>query len=95
MQQQRKEKETSIPLQKNSGYQNWRPSHPSKLLKVEERGTLVGAEDQIEELVGGQNPGPEALPMSKKGQERKKQRKCQERSDCGRSSTEELVCQGH
>ena len=40
---------------------------PASFLKVEGRGTLVGAiEGRIEELVGGQNPGPEASPRSKK-----------------------------
>ena len=33
-------------------------------------------------MVGGQNPGPEAPPRSKKGREKKGQRKGQERSDC-------------
>ena len=30
-------------------------------------GERPGREGQIEELVGGQNPGPEAPPRSKKG----------------------------
>ena len=46
---------------------------PASFLKIEGSGTLVGAidrrEGQIEELVGGQNPGPEAPPRSKKRQE--------------------------
>ena len=42
--------------------------------KTGERGRLV-------ELVGDQNSGPEAPPSSKKGQERREQRRCQERSD--------------
>ena len=50
---------------------------------------------QIEELVGGQNPGPKAPPRSRKGQEKREQRKCQERSDCQRSNGEGWVCQGH
>ena len=60
---------------------------PASFLKVEERGTLVGAKDWreregwIEELVDGQNPGPEAPPKSKKGKEKREQRRCQERSD--------------
>ena len=33
-------------------------------------------------LVGGQNPGSVAPPRSKKGQERREQRRCQERSYC-------------
>ena len=52
-------------------------------------------ERQIEELVDGQNPGPEAPPRSKKGQERREQRRCQERSECQRSDGKGLVCQGH
>ena len=51
---------------------------PASFLKIEQRGTLVWAKDQregrIEELVGGQNPGPEASPRSKKGQERREQK---------------------
>ena len=45
----------------------------ASFLKTEGRETLVGAidrrEEQIEELVDGQNPGPEAPPRSKKRQE--------------------------
>ena len=45
----------------------------ASFLKIEGRGTLVGAKDRgegrIEELVGGQNPGLEAPPRSKKRQE--------------------------
>ena len=45
----------------------------ANFLKIEGRRTLVGAKDrregQIEELVGDHNPGPEAPPKSKKGQE--------------------------
>ena len=62
-------------------------------LKIEGRGTLVGTKDgrkgQIEELVGDQNPGPEAPHMSKIGREGREQRKCQGRSDCQRSDGEE------
>ena len=62
----------------------------ARFLKIEGRGTLVGAktgerEGQIEELVGGQKPGPEAPTRSKKERERRKQRKRQERSDVGGS----------
>ena len=57
----------------------------ASFLKVEGRRTLVGAKDwregQIQELVGGQNPGPEAPLKSKKGQERREQRRSQGRSD--------------
>ena len=85
----------SIPLLRNSESQCRRQSHASEsFLKVEGRGALVGANDrregETEELVGGQNQGPVAPPRSKKGQEKRKQRRCQERSD-----GEEWVCQGH
>ena len=52
-------------------------------------------EGRIEELVGGQNQGPEATPRIKKEQEKKEQRRCQGRSDCQRSDREGWVCQGH
>ena len=42
----------------------------ASFLKVERKATLVGAKDpregRIEELVSGQNPGPEAPPRSRK-----------------------------
>ena len=46
---------------------------PASSLKVEGRGTLhwgerSGREQQIEGLVGGQNPDPEAPPRSKRGE---------------------------
>ena len=48
---------------------------PASFLKIEGRATFVGAkEPQLEELVGGQNTGPEASPRSK-------QSKCKGRSD--------------
>ena len=50
---------------------------------------------RIEELVGGQNPGSEAPPRIRKGQERREQMRCQERSDCRWSVVEGWVCQGH
>ena len=58
-------------------------------------GTFVGAKDQRErerqlvKSVGYQNPGPVAPPRSKRGQEKREQRRCQERSDCQRSGGEE------
>ena len=58
-------------------------------------GEKPGREGQIEGLVGGQNPGPQAPPRSKKGQERREQRRCQEKSDYQRSNVEGWVCQGH
>ena len=69
-------------------------------LIVEGRETLIGAigaerEGQIEESVGGQNPDPELSPMSKIGQERREQRRCQERSNCQMSDGKGWVCQGH
>ena len=45
-------------------------------------------EGQIEELVGGQNPGSEAPPRSRKRQERREQRRCQKRSDYQRNDGE-------
>ena len=69
---------------------------PASFLKIEGRGMLVGAkEGQIEELLDGQNPGLGARPRSMKGQERREQRRCQERSNCQRSNGEGWVCQGH
>ena len=73
---------------------------PASFLKIEGRGGACWGErpereGQIEELVDGQNPGPEAPSWSKKRQERKEQWRCQERSDCQRSDGEEWVCQGH
>ena len=73
---------------------------PASFLKIEGSGTLVKAdrmerEGHIEELVGGQNPGPETPSWSRKGQENWEQRRCQERSDCQRSDVEGWVCQGH
>ena len=75
----------------------------ASFLKIEGRDTLIGVigqtererEGRIEELVGGQNPGSEAPPRSKKRQEKREQRKCQERSNCQRSNAEGWVCQGH
>ena len=66
---------------------------PASFLKIEGRGTLVGAigrreKDRLNELLGGQNPGPEAPPKSRKRQERREQKRCQERSDCQRSDGE-------
>ena len=46
-------------------------------LKIEERGTIDGEkEGRLVELVGGQNPGFEALTRSKRERERKEQRRC-------------------
>ena len=48
---------------------------PASFLKIEGRGTLVGAigrrEGRIEKLVSGQNPRTEAPPRRKKGQEKR------------------------
>ena len=56
---------------------------PASFLKVKGRRTLgrPEREGRIEELIDGQNPGPEASPSNKKGQEKREQRRCQERSD--------------
>ena len=58
-------------------------------------GKRLGREGQIEELVGGQNLGPVAPPRSRKGQEKREQRRCHKRSDCQWSDVEGLVGQGH
>ena len=59
---------------------------PASFQKIEGKGDARWGdrperEGRIEELVGGQNPGPEAPPRSKKGQEKREQRRCQGRSD--------------
>ena len=51
-------------------------SHPSELSKKWKKedacwGDRLEREGQIEELVGDQNPGSEAPPRSKKGEERR------------------------
>ena len=76
--EEQQRKETSIPLQKDSGSQN----HPSEISENQRKGDACWGErpkreKQTEELVGDQNPGPEAPPRSK----RMEQRKCQGRSD--------------
>ena len=64
---------------------------PTGFLKVEGRGTLVGAKDrrereeQTEKLVGDQKTGSKVSPRSRTRQERREQRRCQERSDCQKS----------
>ena len=68
---------------------------PASFPKIEGRGDARWGErpereGRIEELVDGQNPGPEVPPRSKKGEERREQKRCQERSD-----REGWVCQGH
>ena len=67
----------------------------ASFLKIKGSWTLVGAKNQrereggqIEELVGSPNPGPEAPRWSKKGPERREQRKCHWMSDCQRSDVE-------
>ena len=92
-QQQRKDKETSIPLQKDSESQSKKLSHPNKLSK-KSRETFVGAKDRrkrdsLAKLVGDQNPGPETPPKSKTARERREKRRCRERSDCQKSDGEE------
>ena len=64
---------------------------PASFLKIEGRGTLIGAEDRreregrIEELVDGQNPGPEA-PLSSKSKRSKEdvRRGAMEKGGCVR-----------
>ena len=67
---------------------------PASFLKIKGREMLVGGdrperEERIEELVVGQNSGPEAPPRRRKRQEKRERRRCQERSDCQRSNGEE------
>ena len=52
-------------------------------------GGIAKKEGWSVELVGDQNPGPEASPKSKRGPERKKQKWYQGSSDCQRSDWEE------
>ena len=52
-------------------------------------------EGQLVELVGNKNPGPDAPPRSKRGLERREQRRCREKSDSQKSNGEEYLCQGH
>ena len=97
---ERKENETSVPLQKDMGLKVKGKVIPASFLKVEGRGgARLGErperEGQTEELVGGQNPRSEAPPRSKKGQEKREQRKCQRRSDCQWRDVEGWICQGH
>ena len=58
---------------------------PASFLKLKEGGRSLGRKTGEKEtdrrLVSGQNPGPEALPRSKKGNEKREQRKCQEGND--------------
>ena len=75
-QQQRKEKETSIPLQKDSESQSKKQSHPNELSENSRKGDVCWGErpkkeGRLVELVGDQNPGSEAPPRSKTGRERK------------------------
>ena len=71
-QQQRKEKETSIALQKDSKSQRKKQSHPNELSESSRRRDVRRSErpekeGRFVELVDDQNPGPEASPRSKKG----------------------------
>ena len=58
---------------------------PASFLKIEGRGALVGAIDRrergIDKKIGKWSVAP---PMSKKGQEKREQRRFQKRSDCQR-----------
>ena len=54
---------------------------PTSFLKIEGKGTFVGAKDrekegQLHELAGNHNPGPEAPPRRKKGREKREPRRC-------------------
>ena len=83
----------SIPLQKAVRVKVEGIVIPASFWKIEGRSTLVGGErpdreGQTKELVGDQNPGPEAPPRSRRRRERRKQRKFQGRSDFQRSDEE-------
>ena len=72
----------SIPLQKDRESQ----SHLTELSENGKMGDIPWGErqekeGQSEELVGEQNPSPEAPPRSKIGREKRGQRRCQGRSD--------------
>ena len=55
---------------------------PASFLKIEGRGTLVGAKGgRLVELLGHQNPGLKAPCKCKRRRERREQRRCQGRSD--------------
>ena len=75
-QQQRKEKETSIPLQKDSRSQSKKQSHPNELSENSRKGDICWGERpekerRLVELVGDQNPGSKALSRIKIRRERK------------------------
>ena len=81
-------------MQKDSESGSKKQSHPNELSENSRKGDVrwderPEKEGQLIELVGDQNPGPEAPPRSKLGQERKQERKCQGRSNCQRSDEEE------
>ena len=61
-------------------------SYPSELSEKQRKGVARWGERPEKEgwsieLIGDQNPCPEAPPRSKIGRERREQRKCQGRSD--------------
>ena len=74
-----KEKEMNIPMQKDSESRSKRQSHPNELsenLKDVRWGERTEKEERIVELVGNQNPDPEAPLMNKGRLERREQRRC-------------------
>ena len=79
-------------LQKDGESQS-KKSSPRVFGKLMEGGRLLGEiakkEAQSVELVGDQNPGPEAPPKNKRGRERKEQIRYQGSSDCHKSDWEE------
>ena len=71
-QQQRKEKERSVPLRKDSKSQSKRQSHLNKLFQNWRKGDVRWGErkekkGQLVKLVGDQIPSPEAFPRCKRG----------------------------
>ena len=73
---------------------------PAGFLKIEGRESYVGGKSGKRKKftrIGGYNHSIrcEAPPRSKRRQEWREKRKCQESSDCQRSDGEELRCRGH
>ena len=93
-QEQSKEKETSILVQKDNESGSDKQSHPNELSKNSRKGDVRWGErsekeGRLVESVGGQKTSSEAPTRSKLGRERKEQRRCQGSSDCRGSNEEE------
>ena len=80
------EKERIISMQKENESRSKRRSRPMSFLKIEGRKTFLGGERAekrrwLVDLLGDQIPSPKAPFRSKRGRERREQRRCEERSD--------------